>query len=83
MDDRFRVPKLTIKPYEDRGGQPLTLAHLDVRLDDVPVKGLRGLTLSAENNEANTVVLDIMVGDLDIDVEALQEIEANIEARDG
>ena len=82
MANDLGLPKLTIRPYteEELGRRPLPAAlnDLSVQLDGVEVKGLRSLNIGLNHNEVNIAEMEFVVGELDVDIEALQEIQANI-----
>ncbi len=84
MANEYGLPKLTIRPYTEeelgRKALPAVMDDLSIKLDDVEVRGLRSLNLSLFPHTVNVVEMEIAVGELDVDIEALQEIQANLKA---
>lgn len=69
-------PKLTIRRSQN-GNEALTMYKLDVRINDWRVPHMRSIQLTCSDDDVNIVRLDFVVGELDIDCDALLELKTS------
>ena len=73
----MKWPKLTIRRAKN-GKEALTMYALDVRIDGWRVPHMRSIHLTCGEDDVNVVQLDFVVGELDIDCDALLELKARV-----